>query len=185
MPTAKPTPQQLADDIALLQAAGFQVSRSQSPTYVHRLAQSLRKQQQAGKTPSRTELRGHARAPVEHLTKQGHRLEQWQIRQPPDRPLDGRDFANLVRKAPKPKRDYLVVIHGLVSKYPNEVFVEGATIEKTVSVHIVKPTIQKWATFLKDKDDPLTLLQVISSFTPGMEWVELFSVGFAYPEEKP
>jgi|SRR5882724_96411 len=169
-----------SENIMTLASAGYDVRKITTPAYAQRLASGVRKAEQAGRAaPTRTALRGHARAPVTFLPKSGHQLAQHQMMQP----TSMADLRNLLKRAKKPTGgDRLVVISGVVSKYPHET--PGETgIPKTISVWLRASSLK--ATADRERDGQLPeLIAWANTALAGCEWISIASISIAYPAEK-
>lgn len=169
------------DDIQILVNAGIDVSKIKTPAYARRLASGVERAQAAGRAaPTRTQLRGHARAPIELLPKQGHRLEQHVM----TNPANMADLAHLLRRArkPGPGKPYVFVISGLVSKYPHQIIGE-AGIPKTITRK--REAIGEREYIREQRQgDYAELLQWANSLLTGCEWIAIYSISVAYPSEK-
>jgi hypothetical protein len=170
-----------SENIMTLVNAGIDVSKIKTPAYASRLASGVRRAEQAGKAaPTRTALRGHARAPLEHLPKQGHRIEQMTV-QGPQNMADLNHLLNRAKK-PGPKKPYVFVIKGLVSKYPHATIGE-AGLPKTITR---KREAKGERDYIREnrQGDYAELLQWANSLLEGSEWIAIYSISVAYPSDK-
>jgi hypothetical protein len=165
-------------DIMYLVSRGIDVSNIKTAAYARRLASATKRAETAGKAaPTRSELRGHARAPIELLPKKGHQLEQHSM----VKPQNMADLAHLTRRAKKKKR-WLLVVSGRVSKYPHMTIGEFG-IPKTISRWVSAASLKTFAKEHKegDLDD---FLAWANTLLEGVEWVEVDTLSIAYPAEK-
>lgn len=171
-----------------------------STSYVVRLARKFQQQEQAGHEPSRTEARGHARASVEHIAKDGHRLNQYRIMRPPlkgytpsqlqdiapdaftkllakGRGLDHSDLKNLYNRTPKHLENFMVAITGIGqdSKEPSK-----SADPRDIHTYSFASDREQIASWLEDNTDA-----DISDFArdiSGLEWDGVYGISFVYPE---
>jgi len=153
-----------------------------STPYLKRTASAFQDAELAGRAaPSTTERRGHARAPVEHLEKEGHRLNQYRVLTPLDRELDKADLQNLYRRASKGAGksggdEVLIVLTGVVEYIP----VKGSVPDNRIQ------TVSFWSDMdsLKEMIAEMTDILSFAEDVSGLKWEEVLAVSFAFPNEK-
>jgi hypothetical protein len=153
---------------------------SYTTPYLKRLASSARKAERENREFTREEARGHARARVDHLEKDGHRLDQYKIEKPPKRDLDMRDMANLLAKTKKRPDRLILVIKGEVEDSPT-----GKGQRADTSTHVETYSFhEKWSKInAYVKNNPNASITEFAEDATGLKWESVLSISFAYSED--
>lgn len=146
--------------------------------YVKRLASSAQKAEREGREFTRQEARGHARSKVEHLGKEGHRLDQYRITRPPHRDLDMKDLANLLAKTKNLPDRLILVIKGVVQDSPTR---RGENSQAKEQVHSFREKWSKINAYVKR--NPNTDILKFAEDATGEVWESVESISFAYSED--
>lgn len=132
------------------------------------------------RAPTTAEARGHARLPIEHLAKEGHRLEQYRVTATPEQDIVKADLLLLFKRTKHKSEDVLVVITGVVEYKPIRGSVPGNQIQ-SLSFWTDRASLSN-----KEKDGMIDTMDDILDFANNMtflQWEEVLSVSFAYPNE--
>lgn len=147
--------------------------------YLKRTASALQDAELAGRrAPTTAERRGHARAKVEHLPKEGHRLDQYRVLTPPERELEQADVQNLYRRAKRgagksDEDEVMIAITGVVNYIP----VRGSVPANNIQTLSFWSDMESLQEMIKDMSDIYSFAEDVS----GLKWEEVLSISFAFP----
>lgn len=151
--------------------------------YLKRTASKYQDAERSGRAaPTRAEIRGHARATVEHLAadKEHHILDQYRLFAPKNREIDQADLENLFKRAKRGRKltdEVLVIITGVGIASPR--FREKYKADE-VHTYSYSMNLRNLKLTIDDLPDIFDFVADVSQ----LEWEEVHAISFAFPNPK-